>query len=93
MSLYPYIDMRPEHGGWGFWRHLSPFQHQPIGWAAGKKAEAVEELYRLRAEYAEAEKASRPVVCATCRRETLPGLLVGDDCITCDAARYVPKGK
>jgi len=94
VSLYPYIDMIPEAGGWGVYRYLSPFQRLPIGWLAGKKAEAMEELYRIRAEYAEqeaAERASRPVVCAVCRRETPPGLIEDDRCPECDVAAHRPE--
>ena len=86
---YPHIGAEPEHGGWTFYRYESREVRVWLDWRAGKKEEAHAEVLRLRAELA----ASRPVVCAVCRRETLPGLLVGDDCITCDAARYVPKGK
>ena len=87
---YPRVYTVAEYGGWGFYRLDSrDAVSLCLGWQAGKKAEAHAEVLRLRAELA----ASRPVVCATCRRETLPGLLAGDDCITCDAARYVPKGE
>ena len=86
---YPRIYCVAEYGGWGFYKTVSrDALPLGLGWMAGKKAEAHAEVDRLRAELA----ASLPVVCAVCRRPTEPGLLVGDLCITCDAARYVPKG-
>ena len=87
--IYPTITAVPERGGWSIYRHDSRDERVRVAWVAGKRAEVAAEVERLRAEIA----AKRPVVCATCRRETLPGLIEDDECPACNAARYAPKDK
>ena len=69
--IYPTITAVPERGGWSIYRHDSRDERVRVAWVAGKRAEVAAEVERLRAEIA----AKRPVVCATCRRETERGLL------------------
>jgi hypothetical protein len=63
MSLYPYIDAKPEHGGWGFYRYLSPFEKHTLGWSDCEKSEVRAKVMQLRSEYAEREKATRDRNC------------------------------